>query len=215
MRREPLTRQLRDLPPGAVGRGPCWQGSRGRAGSATLWSRAGASVMVISGVLGLEASEARVTGGLFSTSGRPPGLCRFMCSFLMWCTTAAALKACCGDTGPAFPLPRGLLMSPLFIPERVQGAPASAGKARGEPPPQLPQPSLGAQTDCPPPRRGPHPPLALGKVLLDLEADGRVDVPVEGCVPVNPVDAEGTPGEGWLQRCHQGLGRGLCLRVRV
>lgn len=66
MRREPLIRQLRDLPPGAVGRRLCWQGSRVRAGSATLWSRAGASIMVISGELGLEASEAFVTGGLFS-----------------------------------------------------------------------------------------------------------------------------------------------------
>lgn len=94
MRREPLTRQLRDRPLGAVGRGLCGQGSRARAGRATHWSRAGASVTVISGELGLEASEACGTGGLFSTSGRMPGLCRFMCSFLMWCTTAAALKAC-------------------------------------------------------------------------------------------------------------------------
>lgn len=58
MRSEPLTRQLRDLPPGAAVRGPCWQGGWGRAGSGPLWSRAGASVMVISEELGLEASEA-------------------------------------------------------------------------------------------------------------------------------------------------------------
>lgn len=31
-----------------------------------------------------------------------------------------------------------------------------------------------------------HPPLALGKVLLNLEADRWIDVPVQGCVPVNP-----------------------------
>lgn len=84
MRSEPLTRQLRDLAPGAVGRGPCWQGSRVRVGGATLSSGAGASVMVISDEPGLEASEAGGPGGLFSTSGRMPGLCRFMCSFLMW-----------------------------------------------------------------------------------------------------------------------------------
>lgn len=93
-RREPVTRQLRDRPPGAAGRGPCWQGRRVRAGRAVLWSWAGAWVTVISEQPGLEASEAAVLGGLFSTSGRRPGLCMFMCSFLMWWTTAAALKAC-------------------------------------------------------------------------------------------------------------------------
>lgn len=31
-----------------------------------------------------------------------------------------------------------------------------------------------------------HPPLALGKVLLNLEADRWIDVPVQGCVSINP-----------------------------
>lgn len=47
-------------------------------------------------------------------------------------------------------------------------------------------------------RLGPaHPPLALGKVLLNLEADRWVDVPVQGRVPVNPRTKEGSwlPGD--------------------
>ena len=72
MRREPLTRQLRDLPPGAAGWGPCRQGSRVSVGAAALGPGAAAvSVMVISGEVGLEAAR---TGGLFSASGRTPGL---------------------------------------------------------------------------------------------------------------------------------------------
>jgi hypothetical protein len=38
-----------------------------------------------------------------------------------------------------------------------------------------------------------YPPFTLGKVLLDLEADRWIDVPMEGCVPVDPVDAGGDP----------------------
>lgn len=94
MRREPLTRQLSERPPGAEGRELCGQGSRVSAGRGVLGSRMGASVMALSWELVLETSGAGDTGGLFSTSGRTPGPCRFMCSFLMWCTTAAALKAC-------------------------------------------------------------------------------------------------------------------------
>lgn len=83
MHRKPVTRQLRDLPPGALGRRMCWQGSQNREGSHTLCSRVSASVTVITGELRLEASEACMAGGLFSIHGQPPGLCKFMCNFLM------------------------------------------------------------------------------------------------------------------------------------
>lgn len=43
------------------------------------------------GVLGLDASETCITGRALSAAAWP-----FMCSFFMWCTTAAALKACWG-----------------------------------------------------------------------------------------------------------------------
>lgn len=170
MRRDPLTRQLRDLPPGAAGWGPCRQGSRVGVGTAVLGpGAAGVSVMVISGEVGLEAAGM---GGLFSTSGLTPGLCRFMWSFRMWWTTAAALKACWGDTRPisdrfhprrppAFPLPRGLL-KPTCTPLISRKGPGSSRvcweNPKESPPPQLPQPSL----------QGPDGPLASWRGQLTL-----------------------------------------------
>ena len=143
---------------------------------------AGVSVMVISGEVGLEAAG---TGGLFSASGRTPGLCRFICSFRMWWTTAAALKACWGDTRPvsdclhprgpaAFPLPHGRL-KPTCAPLISQKGPGSSSVCRR---PQGKPPAPAAPAQPPGPRRPArllerttHPPLALGEVLLDLEAD--------------------------------------------
>lgn len=68
MRREPLTRQLSERPPGAEGRELCEQGSRVSAGRGVLGSRMGASVMELSWESGLETSGAGDIGGLFSTS---------------------------------------------------------------------------------------------------------------------------------------------------
>lgn len=54
-----------------------------------------------------------------------------------------------------------------------------------------------------------HPPLALGKVLLDLETDRGVDVPVEGSVSINP-GGTGEPtwllGKLWAFSAGQGIG---------
>lgn len=60
----------------------------------------------------------------------------------------------------------------------------------------------------PSPSRTTYSPLALGKVLLDLEADRRVDVPAEGCVSSDPVRAEGTPGLWEAVGMQPGLGQG-------
>ena len=118
-------------------------------------------------------------------SGRTPGLCRFICSFRMWWTTAAALKACWGDTRPvsdclhprgpaAFPLPHGRL-KPTCAPLISQKGPGSSSVCRR---PQGKPPAPAAPAQPPGPRRPArllerttHPPLALGEVLLDLEAD--------------------------------------------
>lgn len=85
----------------------------------------------------------------------------------------------------------------------------SAEKPQGKRPPQpLPQPCLQGSRTARHLSRTTYSPLALGKVLLDLEADRRVDVPAEGCVSSDPVRAEGTPGLWEAVGMQPGLGQG-------
>lgn len=74
--------------PCSSGAGGAGQGTWGSDMSSSLLGMAGCVVL---GVLGLGASEPCIIGWVLPAVAWP-----FMCSFLMWCTTAAALKACWG-----------------------------------------------------------------------------------------------------------------------
>lgn len=76
---------------------------------------------------------------------------------------------------------------PLPSSKRAQGTTVAG---RGTPwethPPAPDRPATQGPGQHAQPLSTAHPPLALGKVLLNLEADRWIDVPVQGCVPVNP-----------------------------